>query len=342
MRVAQIIDTLNVGGAEQVLVDVSNILYENNVNVEVLVLIKPGVKAKSLNPNIPIKSLGRTNKFSLKKMLELKEILLTYDILHCHFRHVYRYVKLIDLFFNLNSKKIILHDHYGSIDINKSVPLGFNSLFKIEYYIGVSDSLMQWAYKSISPKFSLLLANIIRKSNNSILLDKVFDFIVISNIKQIKNQIFAASIAKSLDKSILFIGDIQDLDYYNKLIDYCESSNIDFQILTKVSDAQSYLKNAVVALQVSKSETGPLVLIEYLAHGMPFLSFNTGEVVKLISKEHSLFVVDSFHLKDWVDGYNKLINLNLKKSTIKKIFSKNFSEQYYFKELFDFYKKILS
>ena len=40
MKVLQVIDKLDVGGAERVLVDLSNILDENNIDTTVLCLLK--------------------------------------------------------------------------------------------------------------------------------------------------------------------------------------------------------------------------------------------------------------------------------------------------------------
>ena len=51
-----------------------------------------------------------------------------------------------------------------------------------------------------------------------------------------------------------------------------------------------------IGLQTAKSESGPLVLIEYLAQSLPFLTFNTGQVVDDIKSDIPQLILDNFEL----------------------------------------------
>ena len=70
MKILHVIDVLDVGGAECVLVDLSNILYENGVNVSVCTIVKPGDMADKLNNGIEHYNIRRKTKFSLLKMYQ--------------------------------------------------------------------------------------------------------------------------------------------------------------------------------------------------------------------------------------------------------------------------------
>jgi glycosyltransferase involved in cell wall biosynthesis len=340
-NVVQVIDTLSVGGAEQVLIDVTKILSNRGVDVDVLCLTNKGSKADALRGTCKVKSLNRKNKYSLIKMFQLKKELEPYKIIHCHFRHVYRYVKLVAIVFGVKGK-IILHDHYGSIDIDKGIPLGFNKIFRVENYIGVSKTLVDWSAKLLKPDNILLLPNIIIKQNKLIRLKSSFDLVCVGNIKPVKNQLFAARLACKMQKSILFIGSIQDEHYYTLLKSYCESNDIDYVILTEVKNAQEYLSNATFAIHTAKSETGPLVLIEYMAHGIPFITYDTGEVAQLLKKLIPLSVIDNLDLKNWSLRFNDLVMDNDISKKLSSVFESNFSEDNYFNLLKNFYKKILN
>ena len=103
MKILQVIDVLNVGGAERVFVDMCNILKENNQNVTALILLNKRGDL-TVNLNIPIIELNRRNKWDVFTMYKCSLILKEYDIIHCHLRQVYKYLSLVKLIFNVKNK----------------------------------------------------------------------------------------------------------------------------------------------------------------------------------------------------------------------------------------------
>ena len=63
---------------------------------------------------------------------------------------------------------------------------------------------------------------------------------------------------------------------------------------------QAYLHNAKVGLHVSKSETGPLVLLEYMCKSMPFIAYDTGEIAQHIKINFPSLIKDNFDMRDLV------------------------------------------
>ena len=124
-----------------------------------LILVNDGELANSLDKNIPIIRLNRHNKYSLRTMHKCVKILRNYELIHVHMRHNYRYIQLIKRVFFVKTK-VILHDHYGNIDIDKSVPFGLRSILKPTYYIGVSKTLLSWASNKLKlPQSYFVLYN---------------------------------------------------------------------------------------------------------------------------------------------------------------------------------------
>lgn len=340
-KIIQVIDTLNVGGGERVFVNICNILKDNEEDVTAFFLLTPGLLSAELKEGIPQLFLNRGNKFGIKKMAECASIIRQFDIVHCHFRHVYRYIKLVAKLFFVKST-IILHDHYGSIDIDKKVPRFFKSFLKSCYYIGVSKSLCQWARNelNLSPSKIFLLENIIipfrqREVNHS---SKTFDWLLVSNIKQIKNNLFAIELAKKAQKRILLVGQNQDEKYYNLLLDQSDDEKI--VIDSKVNNAQSVMHLANLGLHTSKSETGPLVLLEYLAQGIPFLAYETGEVAKILKHYFPDFFIDNFDMDKWLERIKKIENSTNDKVEMQEVFNKHFGVNAYYKKLKSIYKCI--
>ena len=160
MKILQVIDRLNVGGAERVCVDISNLLINKNINVAVLTITEKGELVSFLDSKIKTHCLQRNSKFNIKTMKKMILILNNYDIAHIHMRHTYRYVKFASLFYKL-SCKLILHDHFGSIAFDKSIPLFMTNLLKPKFYIGVSNELINWAQEKL--KISEKLFNTTKK-----------------------------------------------------------------------------------------------------------------------------------------------------------------------------------
>lgn len=343
MKILQVIDTLNVGGAEKVFVDICNILSENHVDVSALFIMNEGILGKNLIFSIPKFNLNRKQKWSISKMNECAAILKKYDIIHCHCRHVYRYIKMVSILFD-NRLIIIFQDHNGIINVNKKTPLFFNSILKPEYYIGVSDVLVQWGLSKlkINKSSCFLLENIIVRD---IIYDlsiktKKYDIILVSNIKKNKNQLFGIQLAKRLNKSMLLIGKIQD-DKYNALLhDSIKKEDKIIQFDYSINDVQRVLNEAEIGLHTSLNEAGPLVLIEYLAQGLPFLSYETGEVAKILKPHFPEFFIDNFEIEQWEERINLLLSRKPKIEKMNEVFEIHFGKQQYFNKLKQIYQCI--
>lgn len=142
MKILQIIDKLAVGGAERVFVDMCNILQENGQDVSAMLLLEDrGALASQLK--VPIVAFNRKSKWNLVSMYACSKILRQYDVIHCHSKHIFRYIKLVCLLMQVD-KKLILQDH-SSFKIQGKQLFLFKYLFKPDYYIGVSEHINQHA-----------------------------------------------------------------------------------------------------------------------------------------------------------------------------------------------------
>ncbi len=345
MKVLQVIDTLNVGGAERVCVDLSNLLIDDGVDVGLLLISDQGELVKKLNEKVNIFFLNRTSKFDLTVLSKLRNIIKKYDIIHVHMRFTFRYVKLFSLLFRIN-KPIVLHDHFGSIGFDKSIPFLMNSLLKPNYYIGVSEELTIWARKNLKLKKNniYLLKNIVVKDSvrNEFYIDKSKDTIVlVANIKPVKNQFFAIQLIEHTKYNLDIYGNILDEDYYNFLVDYIKTKKLHNRVtfIHNEINIQSKLHQYLFGLHVAKSESGPLVLIEFLVQGLPFVTYNTGEVVNLIKNELP-FIVNDFSFDSWL----KKIEIVKKYDTkiLEDVYLRFFNPQNYLKECTKIYQEIVT
>lgn len=340
MKVLHIIDRLDVGGAERVFCELTDLLYKSRIDVSVLMFENQGSYYEKLNKDIPKVEYTRKGKFNFNSMSRLAAILKEYDIIHVHLRHVYKYVAFVKLFWRV-SNKIILHDHYGKIHADLSTPFLFRVL-KPKYYIGVSEELTSWAIKKlkVDNKCVFLLRNIVVKNGCEETYRKE-GVVLVGNIKPVKNQLFAIEFIKDKNLNLTIIGQIHDKNYHEKIVKKIKELNLTKKVhfIHNQIDVQEILPKFQLGLMTSFSESGPLVLIEYMAQNLPFISFKTGEVVNSIGNDISDFIISNFKLTEWNQALNKLLEKNPKE--FETLYEKYFNPKKYVAECINIYQNIL-
>ena len=338
MKVLHVIDKLDVGGAENVVVSLINIFSEKGANVAVLSLLDKGELSNNINIDVKQYFLNRKNKFSVITYLKFYDIIKSYDVLHVHMRHNLKYVVLCKLFCPGRFPKIVFHDHTGVVSDNM---LLMNVFTFVNAYIGVSRKNVEWAKKRMKIDKVFLLPNIIRKENYlPVIRDK--DIVMVGNIRPEKNYEFVFKLSERLNKKIDIYGNYVN-EKYKKEIERVKPHNVN--IITGEKRIQKVINRYKMALHCAPLETGPLVLIEYLAQGVPFITYNTGEVTNQIRDFLPEFIVYSFDETEWIEAIEnmqKLISNDLTRlqRKIKKVYERLYSEDKYFEKCMKIYKSL--
>ena len=63
-----------------------------------------------------------------------------------------------------------------------------------------------------------------------------------------------------------------------------------------------------MGIHTSYSESGPLVLIEYLAQNLPFLTFRTGDVVDKLILNFPELIQENFEVQLWASKIIKIMS----------------------------------
>ena len=349
MKVLQIIDQLKVGGAERVIVDLSNILHENNIDVSVLCLLDKAELDAHLIDAIDVIYLKRRNKFSIKTLFRLHNYLKKFDIVHVHCRQTMRYVGLLYFIPFTKKHRVVFQDHFGRIDIDKQIDfLLYSVLKKINVYVGVSSSLVHWFTNFNFNGQVCLLSNIVRKFKIDSKKDREVGtkILMIGNFRNQKNYQYALKVLKELPKeyTLTIIGKIVDKEYYDSIIDKITLFKLTnrVKVITDIDDASKEITQYDIGLHTAKSETGPLVAIEYLVAQLPFLMFDTGEVAKTITPNLNELIAKDFKEANWCE---KLLFIKENhpriKDKIKIMVENHFSEKTYVETITTIYKNIL-
>lgn len=343
-KILFVIDNLKIGGAEQVFIDILN-LVKGAVNVDILFIIAPAPESYKVPSNIKCIYLNRRNKWSLYSLWRCYTIIKNYDTIHIHMRHTYRYIALVKKIFKLKSK-LILHDHYGLIRIDKSIPFKGYLFFKPDIYIGVSEELRIWAINTwkLNPNSAHTLINlpsprfVDRTSQSTKSNIKKGDLVLVGNIKAVKNQLFALDIAKELGLDITLIGKNQDKKYSCIVSNAVSTQSAIW--LQSINDVSEVLSDYKLGIFCSLSESGPLVILEYLLCGIPFLAYKTGGISEVLSRYFPMFFLDTFDKKIWSDRICELnkCGLTIDPSIVIEIINKEFNSEVYRNSLIKMYE----
>jgi glycosyltransferase involved in cell wall biosynthesis len=355
LRVVQIIDRLHIGGAERILVMLSNILFRHGHSLKVITTVGEGPLTSELEDGIERVNLERKWKWNVITMRKLVSEIEDYDVIHVHSSHNLRYVYLAMKLFHVN-KPIFFHEHYGDIHIDPSIRWHQKLVYPKVIFIGVSRKHTQWAIEKLRmPEEQVfLLPNTVEKvhldkSQTEKRTDK--HVLLVSNFRTSKNIQFAIRVFNELKAQephsrLTIIGQVADKEYYELIKDQIRDSGLkdDVEIRHDCSNVQPFLQEFDFALHTAVSESGPLVLIEYMAQGLPFLTYNTGEVVQEIKGKMPLAVMDSFDTREWVTRLKELLGLPLAdlSDTLMKLYDHYFSAEVYYNKLMTIYQAGLS
>lgn len=320
----------------------------------VLYTVAPGALASQLHAGVTQINLARPSKFNFLYMRRMVKILNQYDIVHVHSAYNLRYVYIAAFLFGLR-KPIFYHEHFGKY--NSAVTANWQQKFILKKvtFIAVSQAVAQWAIKQVKlpANHVFVLPNTVVKEE----LNAKFTFpvsrriLLVSNFRREKNIAFAIELLRHLNITegnfyLNIIGQKVDENYYAEikaLINkYGLSSAV--SVIGDCSNIQPLLHQYHLAIHCSNFETGPLVLIEYLAQGLPFITYNTGEVVQTTSAYLPQLIMPDFDVAKWAQ---QIENIALQpQQTLRQqlitLYNHHFSPETYYESCINIYQKGLS
>lgn len=296
-RVLHVIDSLAIGGAERMLVEIVN---HSSPLIKPFVCITRSDTALTefINKDIPVFVLKRTKRFDLRGFIKFSSIVKEncIDLIHAYGYSSFSFVLLIKML-GLIKKPLILHLHFGIVETDPNYRKLFMTTFRpwVSMVVGVCENHKAWALRSGIP------SERIRVIPNGIDLDP---YEKISKDKEIKTEseclqgvlVGGLRPAKGLDLlieaiSIIYpkpnikisvVGDIKDPGYYQMCHDLIRKHKLEdiFYFLGEQKNIPTILQKMDFALMSSRFESGPLSMIEYLASHLPIIAFNTGNITE--------------------------------------------------------------
>lgn len=320
MRVVQIIDSLEPGGAERMAVNYANALSKNITFSGLITTRKEGLLLSQIDEKVSYLFLAKKKRIDLKAIFGARRYIKKndVDVIQAHSSSFFIAV-LIKL--SYPKVKIIWHDHYGiSQDLasRKNLSLRLGSLF-FAGSIAVSSELKNWANSYLWCPNCVYFPNFIDESSNfdkKIILKGIDRkrIICVANLRPQKNHellLNAASIIKDKYPEWtfhLFGKDFKD-EYsqkiWNLVLDLKLQENVFFY--GTVTDVGSALSKCEIAVLPSISEGLPLAILEYGLHKKPVVATNVGQISKIITSNKEGLIVNSNDLSQFAYSIQKLI-----------------------------------
>lgn len=344
MRIVQIIDSLEAGGAERMAVNYANALAKKIEFSALVTTRKEGVLKSQIYAEVPYLFLGKKKRIDVKAVFRLRKFIKNnkVDIVHAHSSSFFIAV-LVKLTFP--KVKIIWHDHYGisqDLTFRKSLGLKYGSVF-FKGSIAVNSSLKKWAESYLLCSKVVYFPNFI--SNIFQLNDKIElkgiegkRIICVANLRPQKNHKLLIEVAGVMKKKFpdwtfhLFGKDFED-DYSRGIKRHIKKLKLEENIFFygTIQNISSVLKQCDIAVLTSLSEGLPLAVLEYGLHQMPVVSTNVGEISKIITSDREGFLVESNNVDQFTNALIKFIenksHRNVVGQRLKNKIKLSFSEE---------------
>ncbi|PXY44096.1 glycosyltransferase family 4 protein [Flavobacterium hydrophilum] len=344
MRVVQIIDSLEAGGAERMAVNYANALAKKIEFSALVATRKEGVLKNQIDLKVPYLFLEKKKRIDVKAVFKLRKFIKdnNVDIIHAHSSSFFIAV-LVKL--TLLRLKIIWHDHYGisqDLTFRKNLGLKWGSLF-FTGTIAVNESLKKWAESYLWCSKVVYFPNFILnvfQANEKIELKGITGkrIICVANLRPQKNHKLLIEVADLIKEKFpdwtfhLFGKDFED-DYSDQIKNSIKNLKLEKNTFFygTVQDVSTVLKQCDIAVLPSLSEGLPLSLLEYGLHQMPVVATNVGEIPKIITSNKEGLIVESNNVNQFADALIEFIqNENYRNEAglmLKQKIIFNFSEE---------------
>tara|TARA_R110000868_G_C10913528_1_gene765141 strand:+ start:1116 stop:2192 length:1077 start_codon:yes stop_codon:yes gene_type:complete len=355
MKVLQLIDSLNAGGAERVAVNYANSLVSRIETSYLCATRKEGLLKESISKDVYYLFLNKKSTFDFVAIKKLNNFIKDnkIDVMHAHSSSFFLGTLIKILSPNL---VLIWHDHYGNSEFlnkrSKSVLKFCSKLFSHAFC--VNTKLETWTKKNLKVKTVSYLPNFaMLNSTKPITKLKGVEgkrVICLANMRPQKDHItllkaFKLVLNKHPDWSLHLIGQDFHDTYSSSVKAFVEQESLGKHVCFygSCSDANYILAQATIGVLSSKSEGLPLALLEYGLASLPAIATDVGDCNLVISNSSCGQLVPSRKEKDLADALLFYINnmdkrLDAGKNLQLKVLE-SFSESRIMNSILEIYRK---
>lgn len=356
MRVVQLIDSLNAGGAERMAINFANLLAEQNVPSYLAVTRTEGVLKSSLNNEVGYLFIQKKKVIDVKAILKFISWLKNnkIDIIHAHSSSFF-FATLVKLFYP--KIKIIWHDHYGNrANDNKDKSyLKFCSYF-FSVILTVNFELKLWAECNLKCNEVKFMPNFVLNPNSLKITklkgEKGKRLVFLANLKSPKNHLtfikaFYQSKINEKGYTLHLIGKKYKDYYQTEIEDYIKLNKIENSIYLYDSciDINNILLQSDIGVLASTYEGFPVSLIEYAYAELYVISTNIGFCKQLIKNKVNGYLFNPNDIFDIINSLKLIVEKVEFKDEMNKRFKNevlnNYNSISIYNRIFEIYNTII-
>ncbi len=319
MRIIQLIDSLDAGGAEKMAVSYANSLSKEIAFSGLVTTRKEGVLHSQINPEVSYLYLNKKASIDVKAIFRLRKFCKSnkIDFIHAHGTSFFIAVLLK---FVMPSIKLIWHDHNGDRDSqhkfsNKVLWLSSNFFTGV---IVVNQKLKHWMVNELGNNNVVYLPNYTVTNTSQIAdtkLNGVTDkrILHLANLRYPKNHLLIIQVAAKLKEShpewtFHLVGKDAHDSYSKALKGEIKRLQLDktVYIYGQKNDVGNIIKQAAICVLSSTYEGLPVALLEYGINAKPVVVTDVGEMPLIVKNGDNGFVVTSENADEF---YNALTQL---------------------------------
>ncbi|OJX49454.1 MAG: alpha-1,4-N-acetylgalactosamine transferase [Flavobacterium sp. 38-13] len=298
MRVLQLIDSLEAGGAERMAVNYANGLANRIAFSALAVTRKQGILKEQLDKAVSYTFLERKRTVDFKAVSRLKRFVKdnSIDIIHAHGTSYFIAVMLKIAYPKI---KIVWHDHHGGRSSQKgykNAVLKMTSRF-FDTVMVVNQELKAWAERNLAVAKVIYLPNFavrdkVEEKQTTLKGTDGKRIVCLSNLRYPKNhalllEAFRDSGLHKKEWSLHLIGKDSQDDYSSHLKRFISDNRLDDSIFIygSCSDISNVLEQGTIGVLASVFEGFPVTLLEYGMAGLAVVSTNVGYCSEIIQNE---------------------------------------------------------
>lgn len=322
IRIVQIIDSLEPGGAERMAVTIANELGRFGLKSLLFTTRQQGRLKNQLNKDVDYHHLNKKKYFDLNALRLAKNLIAEkkINIIHAHGTSWFFGVLLKII---VPKVKLIWHDHHGNRVNNKNVnwALKIGSTF-FDKVIVVNHELHRWAKLNLFCKKIFYLQNFIANNvaklvESNTILEGVDGkrIVCLANLRNPKNHLFILNVffnSKLWEEgwTLHFIGNANERGYLDQLYVKINECNLNDSVYLygAKDDIDAILTQSQIGLLLSTSEGFPVTILEYGKAKLGVIVSNVGFNNQIIENNNSGIVVEVNDLKQTIEALLLMAN----------------------------------
>tara|TARA_R110002124_G_scaffold97863_2_gene243079 strand:+ start:5019 stop:6095 length:1077 start_codon:yes stop_codon:yes gene_type:complete len=302
--VIQLIDSLNVGGAEVLAVNIANGLSEQEIDSHLCATRSEGILKKNINSDVGYVFLNRKKIIDFKAIFKLSKYINKNKITIIHAHSTSSFIAVCVKV--LNPKiKIVWHDHFGNSEFLNSRSVFSLKIFSYFFYaiISVNNDLKKWSIKNLKSKNVFFIRNfpvfINQEKATTLKGNEEKRIIHLAGYRKQKDHLnllkaFLKISKENNDWTLHLIGKSYNDAYSDSIHNFIKTNKLTDKVFQYgvCSDIKHILSQATIGVLSSKSEGLPISLLEYGLAKLPAIVTDVGEC-NLIIKDSSFIVPPS-------------------------------------------------